>query len=171
MYWRCFNSVTTRCNLISTRSNGKSVQLSFERYKITRPMPSLPWQICCRRPSESRQSSPNRALKRLLKVSKAVSHSEVFMTAQILLSFEPLGTQSASVHDSVPMSLTSSLMAARVVILPLCELGVKRMMSAVHEVVKKNTDHGCRQWANQVIVEKTIATTSREWGPKSGRRP
>ena len=114
MYWRCFSSVMRRCNLRSTKSKGKSAQFSFERYVMTRPVPSLPWRTWCRLPPELRQSFANNASKCWLKVSCGVSPSAEFMTNHSLSSLEPLGTESARDVESAPISLTASLMAAMV---------------------------------------------------------
>src|SRR5260221_9570467 len=81
---------------------------------MTRPMPSLPWRTWCRWPTESRQSSPNKALNRRLKVSCGTSPSAVFMTDQILSSLEPFGMASNKEHDRLLMSLMSCLTVSRV---------------------------------------------------------
>jgi hypothetical protein len=84
------------------------------RYEQTKPIPSFPRRTWCRRPCKSRQSSPNMASNRLLKVSCGVSLSSKFMTAQILSSLEPFGTDEGRPCARMQMSATRLLISATV---------------------------------------------------------
>jgi len=81
---------------------------------MTRPIPSLPCRTWRRRPPESRQSSPNKASNRWLKVSCGISPSLVFKTDQILLSLDPFGTASDRVFESAEISFKRCLMVTEV---------------------------------------------------------
>ena len=81
---------------------------------MTRLIPSLPWQTCCRQPPVSQQSSPNNASKCQLKVSYGVSPSVVFIMDHILLSLVAFSTASDKEFVSVVISLTSDLTVSKV---------------------------------------------------------